>query len=426
MAPSVESTLNKLDKGQLVDLVIHFQEEVAAQQENYRSDIEAQHKLIWEQREEIKEQSKQIQKLMPLVEAQKEEIESLKRRLSHLERDSNTSSKPPSSDIKSRKVFGLREKTGKKPGGQKGHLGYHRSQVKDPNEIIPCMPTSHCQNCGKSLNHEKAVVKETRQEIDIPEIKPMVTEYQKMIVKCSCGTINKGLFPSSVRAHVQIGQRMKSFLVYLNIVQLIPYQRLSSVCTDLLGFNLCKRSIENSLEEAKKNSEPIYDDIMAMLKASPWIGSDETSKKVKGKKWWEWVWQNNIASYYAVEDSRGYKAVQTHFGENYKGVLLHDCYSAQNNTKAKSGHQLCLVHLMRDLKYLIETYDSKWAQDVLTLFKEAQRIRPIIWDSTFPEYMRNIVIQKYENMRDQLFIQKDKNKDVLKIQKRLLRHKEKI
>src|SRR5438034_902054 len=70
---------------------------------------------------------------------------------------------------------------------------------------------------------------------------------------------------------------------------------------------------------------------------APWIGSDETGTRVAGKKFWEWVWQSPLASYFVIDHRRGYPVVKEHFTESYQGVICHDCWSAQNNTPAANS-----------------------------------------------------------------------------------------
>ena len=76
--------------------------------------------------------------LLALVAALQAENASLKARLAELERrlglNSSNSGKPPSSDglKKPARVTSLRDRSGKKPGGQKGHKGETLRQVPIP------------------------------------------------------------------------------------------------------------------------------------------------------------------------------------------------------------------------------------------------------------------------------------------------------
>jgi len=77
-------------------------------------------------------------------------IDALQERITTLERqrakDSHNSSLPPSSDRFVRAPKSLRTKSGKKPGGQKGHRGHHLRQVEMPDEIL-IHPVLCCEQC---------------------------------------------------------------------------------------------------------------------------------------------------------------------------------------------------------------------------------------------------------------------------------------
>jgi len=111
-----------------------------------------------------------------------------------------------------------------------------------------------------------------------------------MEVKCPCGTCNSGTFPEHIKASFQLGQQLKSCLIYLNVAPLIPFKGLTNMMVDLFKIKVCQRRVENSLEPAATKAMPVYAQIMSIIKNQKWVGSDETGKRVDGKKWWEWVW----------------------------------------------------------------------------------------------------------------------------------------
>src|SRR5207253_6769747 len=76
------------------------------------------------------------------------EVKELRDRLNT---DSHNSSKPPSSDGLTKKPVSLRQKTGRKPGGQHGHPGKTLSFVPDPDTIVPHSP-QQCACCGVLLS----------------------------------------------------------------------------------------------------------------------------------------------------------------------------------------------------------------------------------------------------------------------------------
>jgi transposase len=122
-------------------------------------------------------------------------IAALKERIAELERqrglNSSNSGKPPSSDglKKPARVSSLRERSGKKPGGQKGHKGETLRQVPDPNEVVDHYPSA-CSMCGAGLDPETSVGHSARQVFDLPEPQPVVvTEHRAHDCQCAvCGT----------------------------------------------------------------------------------------------------------------------------------------------------------------------------------------------------------------------------------------------
>ena len=74
-----------------------------------------------------------------LFDALQQAVEALENRVSHLEailaKDSHNSSKPPSSNGFKRPPKSLRQKSGKKAGGQQGHAGSTMRQVENPDLI---------------------------------------------------------------------------------------------------------------------------------------------------------------------------------------------------------------------------------------------------------------------------------------------------
>lgn len=47
------------------------------------------------------------------------------------------------------------------------------------------------------------------------------------------------------------------------------------------------------------------ENIAEQVRSSPVVASDETSARVKGKTWWQWVLLSSTAVYHVIADSRG-------------------------------------------------------------------------------------------------------------------------
>ena len=117
------------------------------------------------------------EELIALIGALRAENAALKARIAELERqlglNSSNSGKPPSSDglRKPARVTSLRERSAKKPGGQKGHKGETLRQVADPDDVVDHYPSA-CSGCGAGLDPDTSVGHSARQVFDLPETVP--------------------------------------------------------------------------------------------------------------------------------------------------------------------------------------------------------------------------------------------------------------
>lgn len=370
--------------------------------------------------------------LVDLVLIMREQLTSLQSRVAALEKNSTNSGKPPSSDLPgSGKPVShrrnSRQSSDRPSGGQPGHRGNTRTLVDNPDTIVVCAPDA-CAGCGTPFTDTAAgTVIARSQVVDIPPITPITTEYQAVARTCTCGHITKGHLPAAATAQgtVQIGTNASSLLVYLNSAHHLPYERLQQVAVDLFNLPLSQGTIANKLEVAGCAATPIAQIILGYLQASSLVGSDETGVRVAGKRIWQLVWQNTQASYYAISAHRDYQTVKDSFGENFQGCLIHDCYSAQNNTSA-GWHQLCHAHLLRDLQFVVDTEQSVWAYQLQCFLIRSQRARDHIWADGFNPAQREQVIDNYYRQLEQFVHKPLTDKEAIRLQKRFRKHEEKI
>jgi transposase len=367
------------------------------------------------------------EELIKIIVGQQHELAELKKELEELKsargsdvvKNSTNSSLPPSKDPV-RRTGSLRKKSGKKSGGQPGHKGHHRAWKEKPDRVVP-IENECCAACGGSLEGIEGRVGKRVQEVDLPPITPITTEYQQVIKMCACGYCNCPELP--VDGHVTIGPRMSAVMTYFNVAHAFPYDRLSQVTEDLLGFAISEGTIANKLSKMRGKIKEVVHQIKHKVIRSAWSGSDETGTHVAGKLWWEWVWQSPEASYFVIESSRAYKVVKEHFTENYQGVLCHDNWSAQNKTPA-SEHQLCHAHLLRKLQYAIEKEGSVYAAQMQQLLRDSQKDQERIWSAEFSESERNLVIKSYLEKLDALNQQVLVHPEEKKLQKCFIKYRD--
>lgn len=271
-------------------------------------------------------------------------------------KNSGNSSKPPSSDLpKLQRTQSLRTPSGKKPGGQPGHEGTTLKMTNTPDAIQIHSP-NYCTCCGEDLSHYQTRFIGHRQVIDIPPIKPIVTEHQLFEVHCRCGHNNKASYPDGVVTPVSYGPGVQSLVCYLSVRQYLPVERITELLSSLCGLSLSTGGVCYLLEKVKQKALPVYETIRQIVAKGRVIGADETGVSINGKNHWAWTFQNTMATYIAINKSRGTKAIEQIMPEGFgTNILVTDCWPAYFKENA-AGHQLCTAHLLRELKYFIQKY----------------------------------------------------------------------
>lgn len=297
------------------------------------------------------------------------ELMELKRKLA-IKKDSSNSSKPPSQDMGSpKKNQSLRKPSDKKSGGQPGHKGTNLKMTETPDEIIDHKP-SFCNGCGHTLALGDATQTGRFQEVNIPPIQIKVSEHRYYSCTCSvCGQLTETKAPTT--ANIRYGNGVGSMIAYLSTRQYLPYQRMTELLSDMFGLKMSQGTVDNILDRFAKKASGIVDSIRSSLSGSEVVGSDETGIKVNGKQGAFWTWQDEQNTLIVPAKGRGYAAVEENMGNILEDcILIHDCWAAQLKTPAKN-HQICLAHLLRDLKFLSEIDNGRWQRNIKAILERA-------------------------------------------------------
>jgi len=293
----------------------------------------------------------------------KDKIKDLENRLSL---DSHNSSKPPSTDgFKKKAPKNLREKSGKKPGGQKGHVGCNLKKVAKPDYIIR-HKADYC-TCGKCLENTELDKTEIRQVFEIPPMSIKVTEHQGEIKTCpDCGLTNKANFPEDIKQPTQYGDRIKSLFIYFNSYQLIPYERTREIFHDLFSHSPSLGSINNASQLCFDKLEPQEIAIKSMLINAYLVHFDETGSAINKVRQWVHSVSTKALTFYTAHKKRGTEAMDAAgILPKFKGIAVHDHLKAYFTYKCL--HSLCNAHHLRELIYSDEQLEVPWAQKMKKL-----------------------------------------------------------
>jgi len=308
-------------------------------------------------------------------------IETLLEKISYLEselsiyrtkKDSGNSSVPPSQDpYRPKRTESLRQRSGRKAGGQVGHEGSCLEMTLEPTEIVKHYP-NYCRCCGRDLSDAVSRFIGRRQVIDIPPVKPIVREEQVYSRQCLCGHITESDYPLESHSAVCYGKNLQALTAYFHARQYIPYERMREMYSDIFGLQISCGSLVNMVQSFAKKAFGIYEFIRQHVAKSTVVGADETGNCIRGKNAWAWVFQTPKATYIHSDKSRSKTVIEQLFPLGFpQTVLVHDCWTSYFGVEAKS-HQICTSHLLRELKYLGKLYpQQQWSDEFTALLYQA-------------------------------------------------------
>ena len=286
---------------------------------------------------------------------------------------SRNSSRPPSTDRPEQpQPKSLRQKSGRKPGGQPGHPG-STLRFSDHPQHTQIHPLQECE-CGEDLSQAPALDFERRQVFDLPPLKLECTEHRAEIKDCPCcHKLVTAPFPEEVKAPVQYGKNFRSLLAYFYDAQLGASLRIRQMCEEMFGYAVSEGTLQSARQEQYQALEPFEERLKQILPREPVLHVDETSLPVNQINHWLHVICTPLLTFFSVQVLRGKAAIHA-IGilPQFTGWLMHDFLSSYLSFE-NCLHTFCKSHLMRELVFIFEQHQQRWAKDLYDLFLEMLR-----------------------------------------------------
>jgi len=329
--------------------------------------------------------------LVAVILAQQAQIAALTARIMELEarpggppKTPDNSSLPPSKGQKPN--FPDRPK---KP--RPGRPGVARTLAEHPDRIVEAM-LAVCPHCAHTLGAADQPDIHAYDHIDLPPLSPFVTRINRHRGICPCcqkrvaAAAPEGFEPGS-----PFGPGLCALIIHLHVTQAIGFQRLARLMAEVFGVSISEGAIANILARAEAPLLTAAVPIAAAVRASPVVGSDETSARVGGKTWWQWVLLSSTAICHVIANTRAASVVSAFMDGTQPEVWVADRYAGQ------AGHgavrQMCLAHLLRDAKYAIEEGCAVFAPGFRLLLLRAMAIgkrRDRLKHSTLAQYRADL------------------------------------
>lgn len=316
-----------------------------------------------------------------------------------------------------------------KKGAPVGHRGGMRPKPTKIDEYIVIV-NKECRHCHSEniLNYDKF----EEHIIEDIVVQTKTTAYQLHYGYClDCHKTLYAPLPPEITRKGHIGPLTRAMSEYLHYIG-VPYLKIKQIFTDIFGLNITHPSLIRFDKNIAKNGEKIYEQIKQAIRLSDWIYVDETGWRAAAINHWLWDFCNHQWAFYRIEKSRGQDIVKDTLGEKYKGILISDFYSAYNPIVALAK-QKCIGHLLAEIKDIEKNKLN--SQDVPDL-SLCQQLKSTLksgidyWhkfktgEKTLDEL--KIFKQTIAQQLTKFILAASQNKDIQRIQKRLVKYNNEI
>lgn len=273
-----------------------------------------------------------------------------------LNKSPQNSSLPPSSQHPHAKPPATRPKSKRKRGGQPGHIKHERLLLppEQCDQVHPLKP-HECRRCGQRLGG--ADTKPLRHQVwELPEIRPIVTEYQQHRLTCSrCGTSTCAALPCGVPTS-QAGPRLTALTALLMGCFRQSKRRVALFLEQVLGQPCSPGWVVKLQRQATAALRPNWEELAAQLAFQENLGIDETATKEATRKSWLWDFVAKNFTLFALRPSRAATVLEELLGGKFRGVV--NCDRAKMYWSL-GQLQWCWAHLKRDFQALADSVDRK-------------------------------------------------------------------
>ena len=318
-------------------------------EKKYKAEIK---KIKKEHKKEVNSLKSEIKTLREENKKLNNEVDRLK---SQINKDSDNSSSPPSSDIKpNRKIPNNRKSTNNKVGGQTGHKGYYLSKKEVVEKIRNNVFEHKIIDIGKKS--DKYISKY------ILDIKVNVIAKEYRFYQDENGKYN---IPKEFKVDVQYGPEIKTLCSTLNTEGIVAINKLTDFVSSISHgkLKISNGSIVNFIKELAVKSKSIMKNFEEEILNALLIHTDATTTRCDNKNMCVRNYSTDKYTLLKATNGKSKKYIdESGILPKYVGALSHDHETLMYNYGKK--HAECNVHILR---YLTGNYDNtsnNWCKDL--------------------------------------------------------------
>jgi transposase len=302
---------------------------------------------LWQERQVLKQQMLELHNQVSSLQGTVEKLREAS------QKNSQNSSKPPSTDPPHLRAYPPRAASGRKKGGQPGHVGKGRKRLPPSkvSRVVVSKPTACCQ-CGALLLGDDPHP-QRHQVCELPKVAAEVIEYQRhTLTCCACGQANQAHWPVEM-PRGSFGYRLQATIGYLCGRFGVSQRDVTELLASLFQVQMGLGSIPAQERRISQALQAPVAQAQAYVQQQPVINLDETGWQEVDEACWLWVGVTPAVTVFQVFPSRGAKGARQVMGEKYGGTVGSDRYSAYNALDP-THRQVCWAHLKRDFQVLVE------------------------------------------------------------------------
>ena len=370
------------------------------------------------------EQAKQLAELQVAFEKLRADYEALKLKMEQRSKpptNSKNSSQSPSGDQKSNAP---KDKHKHRHGPPVGHEKHERQFVAQPDKVVD-LRAKHCDHCHADLNEKTEAMVKVNQITELPQAKAEVIEVRQYEAVCpDCGKVVLCQPPVGLEMERTFGARLEATVVYYRQEQHMSYERTQLALLNLHGVEISQGGIDGIMQRAGEKAIQAVKPIEETVRQSAVIHSDETSSRVEGNNWWEWVFCTAKAILHVIRFNRSEDVIKDVMEKVKAEVWESDCYSAQLKAPAKQL-QLCLAHQLRNLQAVVDANPAlTWPRAMQALFRYAIHLHHQRNQLSPDQFAAQVA--RVERHCDRLLQRSLYPPDARRLQRRYLKHRQKL
>lgn len=312
----------------------------------------------------------------------------------------------------------------KKPGQKKGHPGVGR---KRPEKIDHYKEHTldFCPDCQTPLRQPTKSHK--RYTVDIPPVEPEVTEHT--IYGYWCPGCKKTVHPKITDAipNSMLGLSVMIMTAWLHYRVGMSVRNTVKLLAIFWNFDVSPGGLTQAWKILAATLKPIYNDIGEKIRTTGVLNADETGWRINGITHWLWCFATDKWCYFVIDKSRGSPVIKRVIGKIFTGIFICDFWGAYNKIIALAK-QRCFYHLLTELEKVDKANKSlawknfrkklgRLIMDAVRLGARKTKLAPSVFTRRKERLYRRL---------DQIIGSSRENKDVNRMIKRLIRHKNEL